>query len=235
MVISGRESIVLNCSESGGFGGLLASYCGVSFSMVPGLGARLFPWDMPSFFFATVFLVAYVRRRPLWFVLSLPVAVLFKETLIAFTVALLFVEGSWRRRLSLFVVAVGLGGGTRLFAAGGTSIGGTWEVHQILAHNLRQAMHVPVILLAAAGFAVCAVILQNWGSRAGMGLGVAAGVFVLGILGFALAEESRIWCELVPFGAYALMESLRRHQKTAVVQYDVSADSNPSGKNGSSS
>ncbi|MCH2173375.1 hypothetical protein MK489_21585 [Myxococcota bacterium] len=195
---------------------ILGTYCGVAFGYMPGIADRIYPWDMPSLFFFSAFLVCLVRGRLLVFLPLLPVAVLFKETAIVLALAYAFVPGSLRRRAMFTAVALGLCVAARWV---GVEISGsevsTPDLLPRLAANLRfvfgfelpsedwyhPAVMVPHPLLIDAGLLVAFVLHPPRGPHRAA-LWTVVGAFTAAAFASGVVFEYRIWFELIPILLY---------------------------------
>lgn len=189
---------------------LLGTFAAVSYGYMPGITARIYPWDLPALFFFTVFTVAAVHRRFEWLLL-IPLATGFKETSIVFAAAFLFWNGaSWRKRLG-FCIGTGLAAvavkvGIAL-AVDNPSIFFTMSsrsgrrVLDNLAYFGRLGPLHP--LLYDAGLLAAFLILPN--RRPGMPmLKVVALLFIAGTFYYANIWEIRVWFELIPISLFGL-------------------------------
>jgi hypothetical protein len=85
---------------------MLGTFAGVAFCYMPGIGDRVYPWDRPSLFFSALFVCLPIKNKLPVMLLFLPTATLFKETAIVMAPAFLFLEGSRRKRIGMFGVAL---------------------------------------------------------------------------------------------------------------------------------
>lgn len=198
---------------------ILATYCAVNFAYLPGAADRVYPWDMPALFFYTLFVCLMLRRRQLFFLPLLPLAVLFKET--AGLLALGYLFGPWplRRRVRLFLIAAGLAGLARVGVLAAThTFGDVPFKWALLAANLRYCltgtfpypdwyryplMRINHPLLINAGL-FAAFILVPTRDVNGRALRWIFYTFTALMLCGGIIFEYRIWFELIPICLYPL-------------------------------
>ena len=197
---------------------ILGTYAGVAFGYMPNLTDRVCPWDMPALFFYTVFICLLIRRRLIWLLPLLPVAVLFKETAALLPVAFLFGWGSRRRRIGLFALGLALAGGAKLGANVWTHTAGYNPINlKLAATNLSFFMmgnfphedwyridwaffNHPIFI--NAGFLVAFFIAARGRDPHVPMLRVLALLFIVLTLLCGVIFEYRIWFELIPIGLY---------------------------------
>ncbi len=80
---------------------ILGTFCGVAFGYMPGIADRIYPWDMSALFFYSLFIGFLIAGRIKWFLVVLPVAVLFKETACVLALAYLFLDEPLEEAASL--------------------------------------------------------------------------------------------------------------------------------------
>ena len=182
----------------------LGTFAGVIYGSLPGVDARVYPWDLPALFWYALFTMAVLRGR-YRALLLIPLAVGFKETALVYALAfLLWEEASWRRRLGWFAavgvlsVAVKLGidvvtGNSRYFftmASGGG---------EYLRQNLRNLVTFDArhLVLVNAGLLAAFLVVPLRGPRART-LRVIALAFLCGVLVWGNMQEVRIFYELLP-------------------------------------
>jgi hypothetical protein len=182
----------------------LGTFAGVIYGSLPGIDARVYPWDLPALFWYALFTMAVLRGR-YRALLLIPLAVGFKETALVYALAFLtWEEASWRRRLGWFAaagalsVAVKLGidvvtGNSRYFftmASGGG---------EYLRQNLRNLVTFDArhLLLVNAGLLAAFLLSPPRGPRART-LRAIALAFLAGILVWGNTQEVRIFYELLP-------------------------------------
>lgn len=194
---------------------MLGTYAGVAFGYLPGLGDRIYPWDMPALFFYTAFVCLLTCRRLEYFLVLLPIGVLFKETVGILALAYLFSEHSWKRRRLLFALALALAGGAKLLADWMTQSAGRFSLDTtLLLANLRYlvsgewpqkgwyavgGLHHPLLLDAGL---LTAFLLQPFRDRHVWMLRTIVLAFSAGNLLFGVVFEYRIWFELIPILLY---------------------------------
>jgi hypothetical protein len=195
---------------------ILGTYAAVAFGYMPGIGDRIFPWEMPALFFFTLFICLMIKGKLEYFLFVLPVAVLFKETAAVLAVAYLFLGGTARRRLLLFSLALLLSGAAKLSADWLTHSAGrfTFDTHLLLA-NLRYTVlgkfpykewyasvdRIDHPLFLNAGFLV-AFFIYPFRSKYTWMLRTIVILFTLGSLFWGVVFEYRIWFELIPILLY---------------------------------
>ena len=203
---------IVACLGAGEYGiiSILATFCGMMFSIQPGVDPRIYPWDMPALFFFSAASALWMHDRPMLFLPILPVAVLFKETAIVLAFGYYFIEGDRKQRLMALGTALVLAGGTKIVVDSITSsfVGGVSLTPRLFIHNVREGLLSPLLLLSNAGFTACAFLLMPWKLREGKALGVIAIAFAVGIMVFAVATEYRIWFEMIPLGSFAMIFAL---------------------------
>jgi hypothetical protein len=194
---------------------ILGTFAGVCFGYTLGIGDRIYPWDMPALFFYTLFVCLLVRRRLVWIIPILPVAVLFKETAILLALALLFDKSfDRRRRWAMFAIAFGLAVETRILAQNAV---GSVDIHwRLPLANLQAlfllkfpAMHsnqfglgfVNHPMFINAGLLVAFIIARSDGEHM-PALRLIFWIYVAAMLLLGVIIEYRIWFELIPISLY---------------------------------
>jgi hypothetical protein len=176
----------------------------VIYGSLPGIDARVYPWDLPALFWYALFTMLVLRGRQRWLLL-IPLAVGFKETALVFALAyLIWREAGWRWRLAYFAlacalsVAVKLGidvvtGNPRYFFTMASGDG------QYLRENLRSLATLDArhLLFADAGLLAAFLLSPPRGPMA-FTLRAIALVFLGGILWWGNVQEVRIFYELLP-------------------------------------
>lgn len=194
---------------------ILGTYAAVAFAYMPGIGDRVYSWDMPALFFFTVFTCLLVKGKLPIFLVILPIATLFKETTVALVPAFLFLPGAVRKRLLMFGAAAALFVSTKITA-------------DIVTHSFspgRLALE-PALLLANLHFLVSgdfpskaewfptihrfvhpvflnagllmAFFLYPFRNRYSLMLRTVVVFFVATVLVYGIVFEYRIWIELTP-------------------------------------
>ena len=200
---------------------ILGTYAGVAFGYMPGIGDRIYPWDMPPVFFFTLFVCLLLKDKLPYFLIFLPIATLFKETAIVLSVAFLFVEGSAKKRLLLFAAAIALSVGAKFVADVITQSQGRFTLDtRMLQANIRYTLsgefphkewytwvsriNHPVFINAGL---LVAFFLYPFQSRNAWMLRTIVIIFVVGTLFWGVIFEFRIWYELIPILLVPLYQS----------------------------
>ncbi len=182
----------------------LGTFAGVIYGSMPGIDARVYPWDLPALFGYALFTMAVLRGRWAW--LSwIPLAVGFKETALVYALAFLFWEGaSWKRRLGWFLgtcaLSVGVKLGIDLFTRNPqyfftmSSGQGTF-----LRDNLRHLVTLDAkhLLFVNAGLLAAFLLSPPRGRAVWTFRGIAL-AFLGGLLYWGNIAEVRIFYELLP-------------------------------------
>lgn len=193
---------------------LFATYACMTFAYMPRIDFKVYAWDIPALFFATLFVAVFTRKKDtaayVWGLAALIwLGISFKETAIVFFVfPLLMPRWTWSKRLALCggVALVGLGikyGLTYLanhsftsVMAGGPNADSFWRL------NLRLLVTRP-LLLANAGSLLALFLVPSKNQTVLLFKGIAI-LFTLNIFIFGIATEYRIWFEMIPLSLYAL-------------------------------
>lgn len=186
----------------------LGTFAAVIYGTLPGIDARLYPWDLPALFWYALFTLAVAKKRLEWLA-CIPLAVGFKETALVYLLAFLFWEGaSWKKRIRWFL-ATGL-------AAVLVKVG-----IDLLTHNPRQKPQFFFTMASGGGgylrenvkdlleFDANHLLFVNAGlltafflspvrGREGWMLRLVALSFLAGTFVWGNTEEVRIFFELVP-------------------------------------
>lgn len=198
---------------------ILGTYCAVAFGYMPGIVDRVYPWDMPALFFYTLFVCLMIRRRTIYFLPLLPLAVLFKESTGLLALAYLFGPQPLSKRLRLFLIAGALAAGAKLYANYITHSGGGMALNgKIFAANLRyiatgefthaewyafplRRIDHPLLINAGlfAAFFIAKCKDPNIAALRCIFI-----VFTLLTLFMGIIFEYRIWFELIPICLYPL-------------------------------
>jgi len=194
---------------------MLGTYAAVSFGYMPGIVARIYPWDMPALFAFCVFIALMDCKRPWTIVILVPLATAFKETAVLLAFFFLFMDMPWKKRIVLFVAAtagavlvkgaIDLWTGSPLPLLTATHGDETKAVSRFV-ENMRALAHVHPVLVNAGMLA--AFLLVPAKDRRVTGLKTIAGLFVAGNFVFARIQEYRIWFEMIPLALYSLNLSL---------------------------
>lgn len=201
---------------------ILGTFAAVAFGYMPGIGDRVYPWDMPPLFFCTLFVCMLLRDKLVLFLCVLPVAVLFKETAAVLVAAYLFVSGSRRRRMALFGTAAALCVVPKVTVDVLTHSTGRFTFDaSFLATNMRflflgsfpypewypgmTGYHHPLLL--NAGLLVAFMVYPFRGAHVWM-LRAIVLCFIAGTLLYGIMFEYRIWFDIVPLLLYPLYEPL---------------------------
>ena len=196
------------------YGHLLGGCAGISLGYFLDWELRVYPWDLPAYFFFTLGVALYARGRALPLVLLVPVAVAFKETALLLVILLAFLPGSVAKRTALVAAGLALGFGAKLALdlwAGSDRLVLTMSTHHaselLLVTNLRylrDAWASPYSpLLFNAGTLLALLLVPAAGTKA-RALRLLAGVFALSVFLFGFIREARVWFELLPVALFAL-------------------------------
>jgi len=188
-------------------------YAGITYGYMTRLewAERIYPWDMPSLFFFTLFVILFIKQKYWLVLLLIPVGTGFKETVMILSMGFLFADLMWKQRLSLFGVALGLSiliktvidtyTHAPMFFTMETKMGGLDAFGYYFWDNLKGfgVLHC----LINAGTLLAFYLLPS-GNRRTVSLKLVSIPFVLGNMLFANAAEYRIWFEMLPFSLYAM-------------------------------
>lgn len=209
---------------------MLGTFAGVAFAYMPGIGDRVYPWDMPSLFFAALFVCLLIRDRLPVMLVFLPIATLFKETAIVMAPAFLFLKGSPSKRIAMFGVALVSTVAAKIAADVITGSQGHFPFDaRLLLANVRYVLtgefphsewytwtswwNHP--LLVNAGL-LAAFFLYPFPDENAWMLRTVVLLFIAGTLTGAVIFEYRTWVGLVPILLYPLARApLARQEPTA--------------------
>ena len=211
---------------------ILGIFAALSFGYMPRLATRIYPWDMPAMFFYCVFLILFLRGKMKWLFVLLPLAMGFKETALLLSLAFLFTDESWKKRLTNAAIAAGLciivKIGIDIFVraplpfltmeTGGNSLGLSYFVVNL---NNLLAVHP---LLINAGTLLIFLLLPIYGRKM-LALKVIAIFFILGNFAFGVIYEYRIWFEMIPFALYGMEVAL--NGSSSLVRKEAAVISHP--------
>ncbi|MDA8019452.1 MAG: hypothetical protein MPN21_18575 [Thermoanaerobaculia bacterium] len=182
---------------------------GVSFAY--SLQEMVYPYDLPALFFATLVVVLALHGRQTWLPVVLGVGVGFKETLVVFALATLFVDGTRRERLRAFgeCLAVCLFVMAAIDLYSGRALFGFEALHQAQdpgdPAGPKLLANLPTLFTASsfvwcvnAGLALPLFLLPTGGELLARGFRWIGVCFVGGLFLFAGIGELRIWFELIP-------------------------------------
>lgn len=205
-------------------------YAGISFGYMTRLrqSARIYPWDMPALFFYTLFIVLFTNKKYWWIFFIIPFCSGFKETVIVLCLAFLFADVPWKQRIGMVVgslvlsiaVKIGIDIYTHgpLFFTMETRLGGEATAGIHFFENMWVFKGF-LPYFANAGTLLAFIILPIVNKNV-LYLKLLAIPFILGILFFGVADEYRIWFELIPFALYAIDTAMYGDLST---QQDVTA------------
>lgn len=197
---------------------MLGTFAGVAFAYMPGIGDRVYPWDMPSLFFSALFVCLLLHDRLAVMLFFLPIATLFKETAIVMAPAFLFLRGSARKRIAMFgvallsIVAAKIAADVITDSQGHLAFDG-----RLLLANVRYAVtgefphpewytwtsHRSHLVLVNAGL-LAAFFLYPFPDRNAWMLRTVVLLYVAGTLTGAVVFEYRTWIGLIPLLLYPL-------------------------------
>ncbi|MEW6188301.1 MAG: hypothetical protein AB1585_21490 [Thermodesulfobacteriota bacterium] len=198
---------------------ILGTFAAVAFAYMPGMADRIYPWDLPSLFFFTLFVCLLHRQRLNWFLLVLPLAVLFKETAVVLTLAYLFRAGTGTKRLLYFAAAAALAFFAKLSADLLTDSLGRFTLDTgFLKTNVRYLIRgtfpYPEWYPGLTGFShplflnaglLLAFFLYPFRSHPLGMLRVIVLCYVAGMFFYGIIFEYRIWIDITPLLLYPLM------------------------------
>lgn len=187
-------------------------YAGISFGYLSGLreAPQVYPWDLPALFFYALFVLLFIKGKYWWILVLIPISVGFKETGIILCLAFLFVDTPLKQRLMMFSGAAALSLGVKVFI--------DWYTHAPLFFTMEtrleegyeyyfinnlSAFNAIIPYFINAGTLVALFLLPNL-NRNILVLKLISIPFILGIFLFGIADEYRIWFEMIPFSLYAL-------------------------------
>jgi len=188
---------------------MLAAFAMMQFGLILLPQARVYPWDMPALFFATLAVAGWTRKRLLWISLALLVGMGFKESVGVFSILLLFwPETRLRTRVGLFLGGV-MGCALVRYACLGalpaelivpSAMGdmGGWVGYDNLRHLLLLNGYDKPLSQStwlATGGLMLPFLLSFRYRDGGWWTGVA--LFVL-LVGTAIVVEYRIFYEMIP-------------------------------------
>jgi hypothetical protein len=201
---------------------ILGTFAAVAFAYMPGMADRIYPWDLPALFFFTLFVCLLHRQRLNWFLIFLPLAILFKETAVVLTLAYLFRDDTKTRRLLFFAAAAILAFISKVSADLLTDSLGRFTLDTgFLKTNLRYlfkgtfpypewypgltGFSHPLFLNAGLLLAFCLYPFRSHSIRMlrVIVLSYAAGMFFYGII-----FEYRIWVDITPLLLYPLLPAV---------------------------
>lgn len=171
------------------------------------LALRLYPWDMPSLFFFTFFVLLFVQKKYNWLLFLLPLGVGFKETVMILCFGFLFIEASYKQRIYKFFVSFFLCMLVKLSldAYVHAPLFFTMETEaeqNFLIYNLSRFRDA-VPFFINAGTLLSFLLLPSMGNTKISIFKVLTVLFVIGNLFFGILTEYRIWLEIAPFALYS--------------------------------
>lgn len=171
------------------------------------LALRLYPWDLPSLFFFTLFTLLFIQKKYTWLLFIIPIGVGFKESIMVLCFGLLFIEQPIKHKIRIFLIALGLSLGVKLSLDVITysPLFFTMETEseqKFFIYNIsRFTDFVPFFI--NAGTLIAFFLLPIAGNKNIFALKALTVLFVLGNLFFGILTEYRIWLEVTPFALYA--------------------------------
>lgn len=200
---------------------ILGTFAAVAFVNMLGIGDRVYPWDMPMLFFFTLFVCLLIKEKLPYFILIIPIATLFRQSVALLIPAYLFLPGSIRRRLLLFGAAAAAYEVTKVSADILTnSVGGFDMDTTLLLANLRylltgffpdkagwyptvQNINYPIFLNAGL---LLAFIVHPFRDRNSLMLRVIVLSFIAAMFFRGIIFEYRGWLELTPILLYPIYQ-----------------------------
>lgn len=192
---------------------VLGIYAGISFGYMDldrtSIDLRLYPWDLPSLFIYTSFLLLFIQKRYLLLLLLIPLGVGFKETSMLLCFAFLFTDLDWRKRLNLILASgvLSLGMKITLDLVTHSPIFFTMQTEiEGVSHLMRNVLSLGGIvpLFINSGTLLVLFILPAAGNKTLHAIRLIAFLFFAGNLLFGIITEYRIWFELLPLSLYAI-------------------------------
>jgi len=196
-------------------------FAGLSFGYAPWPGnlaaSRVYPWDMPALFFFLLFTFLFVRKKYVFLLVLLPLSIGFKETTVIFSAAYLFAdELPWKKRLIFFFSSLVLCAGAKLgldlythspvlftmeTGLGSSNLKNIYFIRNLL--GFRKL--IPFFINAGTLLALLLLPVYN---RNVLAMKLLSIIFIAGNLIFGNISEFRIYFEMLPFGMYALENSI---------------------------
>ena len=170
---------------------------------------RLYPWDLPSLFFFTIFVLLFIKKKYLWLLFIIPLGVGFKESIMILCVAFLLADLPWRQRLYLFFIAGVLSLGMKIIldfvvhAPIFFTMETGSEQNTYRSYNLSSFKTI-IPFFINAGTLLAFYLLPSSGNKNITALKLISIPFILGNLLFGVLTEYRIWFEVIPFALYAI-------------------------------
>jgi len=188
---------------------ITGTYCAISFGYMPGVVLRIFPWDMPALFFFSLFICLMHKNRALLFLLVLPVAVLFKESVLCIIIAyfFLFPNKKFLYRAGIFTLGLLFSLFPKLTADYYTGSFGRPLFNPVLIKSNFLFLSRNIMpYFANAGLVLAAVILPAK-KPYGTALRSIMALFLFSICTNAVIFEYRTFFELIPVCIYILCNS----------------------------
>jgi hypothetical protein len=172
------------------------------------LALRLYPWDMPSIFIFTLFVIFFIQKKYNWLFLLIPLGVGFKETALILCFGFLFIEEPAKQKIYKFLIALALCLLVKLsldmFVRAPLFFTMETEAEQkFLTYNLSRFRDA-VPFFINAGTLLAFLILPSAGNKNILAFKALTILFIAGNLMFGILTEYRIWIEAAPFALYAL-------------------------------
>ena len=169
------------------------------------------PWDGPALFFACAAVGLWARSRPVWLASLIPLACLFKETGLIFSLLLLQTpHWSRRRRVGTACAAV-LGGLALRTLLAGSAFGGISFVDELHIRDNLALLSEPRLnhpIFINGGLVMAFVLASGKGALRATDIStlkILCGVFVGVMVLFGDILEYRIWLDLTPVAICGLM------------------------------
>ncbi|MBE0670307.1 MAG: hypothetical protein IH588_06950 [Anaerolineales bacterium] len=171
---------------------------------------RVYPWDLPALFFFTAFVLLFIKGKYWWLFFLIPISIGFKETGMIFCLVFLFFDLPWRQRLALLAGVLVLSIGVKVFI--------DWYTNSLLFFTMKTQLEtgseyyfrsnlrvfknlIPYFI--NSGTLIVLFLLPN-ADRKIFYLKLISIPFIFGIFLFGIADEFRVWFELIPFSLYSL-------------------------------
>ena len=201
---------------------MLGVFAGLMYNFIEPAGMYYYPWDMPAMFFFTLACLLYDRRQYGLLMATVFIGGLFKETTMCCALFILL-DGQWSmaKRIGGFFATViatlavnkmlvfhyGVHAG--MFTMGNAkSLSGLFMTEQLF-RNVSMVFSTDPnhVLFANAGSLIIAMLLP-WRNRRDVIIKIVMLVFIVGQAFYGVANEFRIWYEMLPLGWMLLSERI---------------------------
>lgn len=204
---------------------MFGTFAAVYYAFTPAAAIRIYPWDVPPMFFFVVLYLAVRGRQTVAVFVAVAVGTGFKETVALGSVAFLFWdELPLRRRLGYAagcalvagIVKIGIDiathnpswGFTMEYGVLGPLVGlGKSELGIVFFYNVKVLATCIVnhpIFVNAGTFVV--FLLLPVADREDLMWKVIGGLFLIGVMSFAIVNEYRVFFEVIPLSLWGIMK-----------------------------